>query len=342
MIEKFTVSRDDRIYEAFPDVALTPSGRLVCVFLECTHHDDRSYTCVMRTASDDRGRTWSPKRPLSEPLRGNPEIDPWWNCPRISALSDGRLVAVCDRGSARSQPGNPHGTQYRENVIWFSTDQGETWDGPHETPVTGIVPDQLVELRHGDHAGRWMVCAQIVGGDRETGRWLERCWLSDDCGATWDGPHTAGDEFCMLLRYEPSLWISYTRDFKTWHGTRCIFDVKLHSWYGMKLGMSCTPIRQDNAWLLFWHGKDDRPPHKYRLGVMWLDLDDPAKIIRVQEEPILEPEMDYETTGGLYPHCCYACGAVETNGRYLVYYGAADRVACVASVAVEDCSIRNQ
>ncbi len=44
MIEKFTVSRDDSIYEAFPDVALAVSGRLVCVFAECTHHSDRGYS----------------------------------------------------------------------------------------------------------------------------------------------------------------------------------------------------------------------------------------------------------------------------------------------------------
>ena len=44
MIQKYIVSRDDSIYEAFPDVALTPSGKLVCVFAECTHHADRSYT----------------------------------------------------------------------------------------------------------------------------------------------------------------------------------------------------------------------------------------------------------------------------------------------------------
>jgi len=61
MIERFTVSRDDTIYEAFPDVALTPSGTLVCVFAECTHHGDRSYTRIMATTSTDRGRTWSAK-----------------------------------------------------------------------------------------------------------------------------------------------------------------------------------------------------------------------------------------------------------------------------------------
>ena len=53
-MQKFTISRDDTIYEAFPDVALTPSGKLVCTFAECTHHGDRSYTRIMLTDSTDR------------------------------------------------------------------------------------------------------------------------------------------------------------------------------------------------------------------------------------------------------------------------------------------------
>lgn len=37
MIDRPIVSRDDGIYEAFPDVALSGSGRLVCAFSECPH-----------------------------------------------------------------------------------------------------------------------------------------------------------------------------------------------------------------------------------------------------------------------------------------------------------------
>lgn len=57
MIQKFTISRDDSIYHAFPDVVLTSSGKLLCIFTECKHHGDRSYTRVMLCDSDDRGRT---------------------------------------------------------------------------------------------------------------------------------------------------------------------------------------------------------------------------------------------------------------------------------------------
>ena len=62
-IEKFSISRDPELYEAWPDAALAADGRLVCVFSECTHHGNRDYTRIMLADSFDRGRTWTPKRP---------------------------------------------------------------------------------------------------------------------------------------------------------------------------------------------------------------------------------------------------------------------------------------
>lgn len=200
-MERFIVSRDDDIYEAFPDVALTPSGRLVCVFAECTHHRDRGYTRIMVTTSSDRGRTWAPKRGLSEALRGDPTTDPWWNCPRVSCLGDGRLVAVCDRIAGRGE-GNLGGEQ--SNWLWVSADDGETWDGPRPTPMVGIVPDQLIELRHGAHAGRWLLTAHTRQPPAATPLWTVRTWLSDDGGATWTGPQKIV-EVPGLQLCEPSL-----------------------------------------------------------------------------------------------------------------------------------------
>ena len=119
MIQKHTISRDDSIYEAFPDVALTLSGKLVCVFAECTHHANRDYTRIVTTDSVDRGRTWSPKRPLTEPTRGFPVF---WNCPRITTLRDGRLAVLVDK------PSSPEGSAAPEecpNYLFFSDDEGE-------------------------------------------------------------------------------------------------------------------------------------------------------------------------------------------------------------------------
>jgi sialidase-1 len=124
---------------------------------------------------------------LSAPLHSEGHEGPFWNCPRLSLLSDGRLAAVVDR-VVRRQAGGIGGEQ--ENVLWLSEDKGSTWQGPYPTPVYGIVPDRLVVLQHGSHAGRWVLSAHTVLGTPEEPTWAERCWLSDDEGATWQGPQT--------------------------------------------------------------------------------------------------------------------------------------------------------
>jgi len=56
-IEKFIVSRDDSIYQDFPDVVLTKDGKLICVFMENTHHSNRDKARISLVESTDRGRT---------------------------------------------------------------------------------------------------------------------------------------------------------------------------------------------------------------------------------------------------------------------------------------------
>jgi len=127
MIHKLTVSRDDTIYEAWPDVTLTPSGKLVCVFSECTHHGDRSYTRIVLTDSTDRGRTWTPKRPLTEPTHGLPVF---WNCARLTCLHDGRLVVVVDKLFSPEGSAAPEDCR---NYLFFSEDEGATGPGYRST-----------------------------------------------------------------------------------------------------------------------------------------------------------------------------------------------------------------
>ena len=179
MIQKFTISRDDRYYHAFPDVALTPSGRLVCVISECTHHGDRSYTRVAVRDSGDRGRTWSTKRYISAPTSGKP----FWNCPRITMLRDGRLAALCDLIASDAQPRTDYAKL--QNYLFFSTDDGQSWSDPVLTPAQGIVPDKLLELR----SGRWVLSCHVA---EPNGDLVGRAWLSDDRGASWRGPIIVG------------------------------------------------------------------------------------------------------------------------------------------------------
>ena len=179
MIQKFTVSRDDSIYEAWPDVIQTPSGKLICVFSECTHHGDRSYTRLVYCHSTDRGRSWSAKIPLTDGTRDNP----YWNCARIMNLRDGRLAIIADFLHERERNAAP---EQMEIYLFFSEDDGGTWSPPQRTPAMGIVPDKLLELKN----GRWVISSHHR--DRAIGNLVQYLWYSDDKGATWSDRVTVG------------------------------------------------------------------------------------------------------------------------------------------------------
>lgn len=185
MVQRYVVSRDDAVYEAWPDVARALDGRLVCVFSECTHHLDRSYTRLVTVESLDDGRTWSPKRQLTDPTHGLP----YWNCARITALRDGRLAIVADliHGDERGDEA------LLEVYLWTSADSGVHWDGPRLLPARGIVPDRLLELP----TGRWLCSAHMA--DPDTGYLMQRVWLSDDQSAAWRGPYIVARQHGLHL-----------------------------------------------------------------------------------------------------------------------------------------------
>lgn len=146
-------------------------------------------------------------------------------------------------------------------------------------------------------------------------------------------PEKINGKFILMHRLAPNIWISESEDLKTFTNTRLVMDTHILPWCEVKMGLSAPPIRTRNAWALIFHGRDR---HRcYRQGIAWLDLEEPWKVIKVQQEPILEPVEPYEATEGFIPNCVYACGAVELNDTVFVYYGASDTVACVATMPRE-------
>ena len=168
-MEKFTVCRDDTVYQAWPDVTLAQDGVLYCVFTECTHHADRAHSRLALVTSKDRGRTWSQRRYLTEPTTS----EWYWNCARIVTRQDGTLMIVCDLVS-----GDTIGTVY----YWLGDKNGQNWEGPIQTPASGIVPDRPLELE----SGRILLSCHYK--HPETGMLCQRLWYSDDSMHTWLGP----------------------------------------------------------------------------------------------------------------------------------------------------------
>lgn len=177
MVERFTISRDDSTCECFPDVCRTDTGRLIITYRESDSHAGDRYTHLLYRVSDDGGRTWSDGSYVARS-----EIEHGvlfkWNCPRISQLRDGRILLICDGFDRR--PGDVDSRRESTTWVWVSTDDGESFSGPADTGIPGIVPDQVVELA----SGRLLIATHERLAMRPE-IYHQMVHLSDDGGQTW-------------------------------------------------------------------------------------------------------------------------------------------------------------
>lgn len=146
-------------------------------------------------------------------------------------------------------------------------------------------------------------------------------------------PEKINGKYVLMHRPIPNIWISQSSDMKEWSDAKMILTNQVLPWCSEKLGICAPPIKTERAWAVIFHGKDRNGV--YRLGIFWLDRDDPYKILKIQEETILEPEASYETKNGITGNCIYACGAVVKGRTVFVYYGAGDSYGCVATMPQE-------
>ncbi|OGV57625.1 MAG: hypothetical protein A2X49_15975 [Lentisphaerae bacterium GWF2_52_8] len=142
-------------------------------------------------------------------------------------------------------------------------------------------------------------------------------------------PAQIDGKFLLFHRPMPNMWVSLSRDLKNWESSHCVFETKEGTWYENKLGIGAPPIMTQHGWLLFWHGKNNKG--EYGLGIMLLDKQEPWKILKIQEQPILVCETEYEQKG-FVDNVVYTNGAVHFQGKYFVYYGCCDRCLSVATM----------
>ncbi len=105
------------------------------------------------------------------------------------------------------------------------------------------------------------------------------------------------------------------------------------AWHHKVRSAGPPPIRTDKGWLVLYHATSETEGHRYKLGAMLLDLNDPTKILHRACAPILSPDVSYENDGK--PGIVYACGAVIRHDLLHVYYGGADKVVCVATAPLK-------
>ena len=176
-----TIVRDDDVYEAFPDICQLPTGKLLCIYRESDVHRASTSRMILME-SEDRGRTWTNKRPF-DTRRSFAQNRSTWNAPRIRVLPDGRLVANFDAFLFPDEADDWNWPQHRlcfRTFLWFSDDEGRTWSERRSTEIEGACSDKLRVLTD-DHwlmaIGYWSV--------RFPGAMRVNAAHSFDGGRTW-------------------------------------------------------------------------------------------------------------------------------------------------------------
>ncbi len=92
-----------------------------------------------------------------------------------------------------------------------------------------------------------------------------------------------------------------------------------------------APIVTSKGIVLVYNGADDKLV--YRTGIAIFDRTDPRKLLWRSDEPVFEPEKEWEKVGQV-PHVVFVEGMIRQRDRYLFYYGGADTNVGVAEAPI--------
>lgn len=128
------------------------------------------------------------------------------------------------------------------------------------------------------------------------------------------------------------IWVASSPDLLHWGRHQCILQTREGWWDSARVGAGAAPIKTSEGWLEIYHGADHH--HRYCLGALLLDLNDPSKVLARSRDPLLEPVLDYELTG-FFGNVIFTNGHVVEGDEVTLYYGASDEVICGATLSVE-------
>lgn len=131
----------------------------------------------------------------------------------------------------------------------------------------------------------------------------------------------------------PEIWIAESDNLLYWGNHQYLLGLSEEGWDSGRIGGGAVPFKTEKGWLAIYHGADKN--HRYCLGAVLLDLHDPTKILAKTEEPILEPEEDYEKNG-FFENVVFTCGVVVEEDTVRIYYGAADESIAGAELSLQE------
>src|SRR3989338_5768696 len=148
-------------------------------------------------------------------------------------------------------------------------------------------------------------------------------------------PEKIGGKFAILHSVSPEIQVDYVDHLEDLASGRHVIESHFthekprREWDSFRRGVGPPPLKTEKGWLVLYHAIDKKDSHRYKLGALLLDPDNPRKVIAEAPEPLLVPDMWYENDWE--PGIIYACGAVIKDDTLFVYYGGGDKHVCVAT-----------
>lgn len=148
-----------------------------------------------------------------------------------------------------------------------------------------------------------------------------------------DGKYYALHRPVSPLFQRQDIWIAESPDLKCWGNHRLFMTPDIDLWDQVKVGASAVPFKTEYGWLEVYHGVG--LDNCYCLGAVLLDTSQPWKVIARAQNPIFEPQADYETSG-FFGNVVFTCGLLNEQDKLRIYYGAADTAVCYVEIPVKD------
>lgn len=158
-------------------------------------------------------------------------------------------------------------------------------------------------------------------------------------------PERIGGDYVALHRpsghagfSRPEMWLARSPDLVHWGRHEHLLSLGA-SWEGGRNGAGPPPVRVPQGWLTIYHASS-RPSRSgevgvYSAGAMLLDLEDPSRILRRSNRPLLAPATAFEREG-FVPNVFFPTGIVVEGDSLLVYYGAADAYSAVVRMGLDE------
>ena len=145
-------------------------------------------------------------------------------------------------------------------------------------------------------------------------------------------PEKINGKFVMIGRQGgENITMMYSNDLFIWDDYEVIMRPE-DIWGYVQLGNCGSPIKTAEGWLVITHAVG--PIRKYVLGAILLDLENPSKIVKKLNRPLLSPNE--EEREGYVPNVVYSCGSMAHEGNLIVPYAMSDSASTFATINIAE------